>query len=419
MRTKTWPKVREKPIKVKGRAYLYWEVDAGLVNGKRYKRNFKTKREAEAEAGRLRTERDEIGNDALELTPEQKKDAVRALGSLEPGASLSQASEFYGQIPSDQRAPALRALSLLRGRVTLEQAVDFYVLHAPASTVQKTVDEVFQEFLQSKQDANRRPATIRDAKYKAGNFVKSFKKENIQRVSTRMIESWLAAKKFTPANREVYIRHIRGLFEYAVRRQYLVDNPAAPIEKPKLDESLPEIMAAGDVEKIMRAAETHYPEMVSYFAIGFFAGLRPAEIQGIDWKDIDIEARLIRVVPEVAKKRRQRYVDISDNLMAWLDVRHLGTGPVFWTRTRVQAVRKKAGVVWAHDVMRHTFASCHLAHHEDAARTSLQMGHMHPSVLFNNYRNLVRRDEAQKFWSITPQPVSAGMTGPHRESQGP
>jgi hypothetical protein len=52
--------------------------------------------------------------------------------------------------------------------------------------------------------------------------------------------------------------------------------------------------------------------------------------------------------------------------------------------------------------MRHSFGSYYLALHEDAPRTALQMGHLQTAVLFNHYRDLVSREDAEAFWSLVP-----------------
>jgi hypothetical protein len=44
----------------------------------------------------------------------------------------------------------------------------------------------------------------------------------------------------------------------------------------------------------------------------------------------------------------------------------------------------------------------YLAKHQDAAKTALQMGHVRMDVLFNHYRELVTRDDAEKYWNIAP-----------------
>jgi hypothetical protein len=50
----------------------------------------------------------------------------------------------------------------------------------------------------------------------------------------------------------------------------------------------------------------------------------------------------------------------------------------------------------------HSYASYHLAHFKDAARLALEMGRKDTSVIFGDYRELVRADEAAKYWQIEP-----------------
>ena len=109
---------------------------------------------------------------------------------------------------------------------------------------------------------------------------------------------------------------------------------------------------------------------------------------------------IIPVRPEVAKKRRQRYIDLNDNLSEWLLPFRLQK--VCFSRKGLELVRQKADVAWAHDILRHTYGSYHLAQDNDASKTSLQMGHMRSDVLFNHYRNLVNPGEAEEFWNIKP-----------------
>ena len=55
-------------------------------------------------------------------------------------------------------------------------------------------------------------------------------------------------------------------------------------------------------------------------AIGAFAGLRAAEIQRLEWSDIDLVGRHITVgaTTNRAKNASRRVVPVADNLAAWL-----------------------------------------------------------------------------------------------------
>ena len=64
--------------------------------------------------------------------------------------------------------------------------------------------------------------------------------------------------------------------------------------------------------------------------------------------------------------------------------------------------------------MRHCFASYYLAMHQDQNKTALQLGHRDTNLLYNHYRNLVTKADAEKYWSIKPgdlQSADEGSTG--------
>jgi integrase len=64
---------------------------------------------------------------------------------------------------------------------------------------------------------------------------------------------------------------------------------------------------------------------------------------------------------------------------------------------------KAAGLEkWPHNVLRHSFASYHLAKHQDAPRLALDMGHVSPHMIFSNYREIVTPEEAERYWQIFP-----------------
>ena len=62
---------------------------------------------------------------------------------------------------------------------------------------------------------------------------------------------------------------------------------------------------------------------------------------------------------------------------------------------------------WPQDGLRHSYASYHLAKHQNAPQTSLQMGHTSPHMLFNHYRNLVLAGDADRYWALTQKQIDA------------
>ena len=61
----------------------------------------------------------------------------------------------------------------------------------------------------------------------------------------------------------------------------------------------------------MSVIKVHPGELVPWFVLGLFAGLRPEETVRLDWADIDFDRRQIDLP---AKKTSQRYLKFSDFL---------------------------------------------------------------------------------------------------------
>jgi integrase len=55
---------------------------------------------------------------------------------------------------------------------------------------------------------------------------------------------------------------------------------------------------------------------------------------------------------------------------------------------------------WPNNCLRHSFASYHLAHFRDAAKTAFEMGHESPKLLYQTYGNCVTRREAEQWWGL-------------------
>jgi len=123
-----------------------------------------------------------------------------------------------------------------------------------------------------------------------------------------------------------------------------------------------------------------------------------------------LAGKLIEIKAEKSKSAQRRLVTITDNLLAWLAPYARKAGPVIdLKRLRIarEKTAKEAKIKWPANVLRHSFASYHLAHYNNAASTATQIGHMSPVMLYRHYRELVRPDVAAQWWQVMP-PTLAG-----------
>jgi len=375
-------KKKQHPYNIRQRGES-WQVDCGTINEKRVQKSFKTKEDAETFAEQRYNEVCNNQIAVFELTQKHRMDALTAYEALAGGLNTE-----VSKLPSSGHS--------------LKKAVEFYLKHAKPTGGEKKVSEIVEEYIKGKVSAGRRKRTIQDQRNRLNRFSKHFGQTPAHLVVTSDVEKWLDNNKYSGITRRNYRTHLVSFFNFARKRKYTSGNPVQDIEVPIIDEKTPEILSVKECQKLMMAAQYNAPEMVPYFAVALFAGLRPSETELLDWKYVDFDRKQIKVIPETAKKRRLRYVEMSDNLVAWLAPYRHDTGKLTYLRKRFDLVRKKAGIKWANDVLRHSYGSYHLAMHENANKTSLQMGHKGTDELFNHYRALVSKDEAKLFWEIRP-----------------
>ena len=399
-----------------------WQVETNH-GGSRKRCTKPTKAEAEAYATAIQNQIKEDGTRALELTGDQREEAVRALREFPTEAMRKAAREAFEIIPHPgQRKDAADALSILRGDVSdkalrkprhtpLAEAARFWMRHHPEGQTPPQLKSVLPLYLEAKK--HRRPQTLGEIANKVGRFCQSFPEVTVADITTADIDAWLTKNTESLGNRRKYLRLLHAFFDFAKRKWKLEANPTDDvyIDTGEQDQVLPEAYSVSEVESIMRAAtqDKHADTVVPVLAIGFMAGLRPNEMQGLTWEDIDFGEQHIKVRPETAKRRRQRFVEISDNLLAWLTPYRKQTGPVAppditFRRARNRILKSVQVPRWLRDGLRHTYATYHLAYHQDPAKTAFEMGHRgNADLVFEHYRQLAKKSDAKKFWNIRPE----------------
>lgn len=190
----------------------------------------------------------------------------------------------------------------------------------------------------------------------------------------------------------------------------------------------PHPLSPTQTKALLAACAAIDPELLGYYAIAFFAGIRPEdELAELLWSDVFAgNGKAIHIRDAISKTGRDRYVPINATLQAWLDyINPPQFGPVVplqptrdstriqklewrvaWIGKRRRAVAKAAGIdPWPQDATRHSFASHWMAQHGDEDRCRDIMGHASRDVLRKHYRKHVKAAEATAYWALTPDVV--------------
>jgi integrase len=80
-----------------------------------------------------------------------------------------------------------------------------------------------------------------------------------------------------------------------------------------------EVFGVDTVRALLKHALEHDLEFLPYRVLAFFCGIRPeGELERLEWSDVRIAERTVVLRAEVTKTKRKRFVDLSDNAVAWL-----------------------------------------------------------------------------------------------------
>ena len=142
-----------------------------------------------------------------------------------------------------------------------------------------------------------------------------------------------AERRPAPSSQSRTVAALRCFFRFLVESEYVEHNPAAVLRTPKKREALPDVLDRRELVRLLEAPAREgawarsFPGQVErdrlLLALFAYAGLRRSELLGLDWDDIDLDRRRIRV--RQAKGGRWRMVPLHPALepllMAYLETR--------------------------------------------------------------------------------------------------
>jgi integrase len=292
---------------------------------------------------------------------------------------------------------------------SIRDAVNFYVPHLKAMKRSCTAAQLVDELLKVKEADGASKRYLSDLRSRLNQFSEIFDGQPVAEITAPQIDEWLRSlsdketgKRLSPITRNNFRRVLIVAFNFARDRGYCLDNPAAKTAKAKVIEGTIGILTVDETIRLLEKADA---EIIPYIAIGAFAGLRRAELEQLDWKEIDRQSGLIEVIASKAKSARRRFVHIQPNLAKWLQPYGRLSGNVTPPKYRelLDAAREAARIEeWPHNALRHSFASYHLARFNNAAALALELGHTSAHLVFQHYRQLVKPKEAERYWKIIP-----------------
>src|SRR5664280_459493 len=202
---------------------------------------------------------------------------------------------------------------------------------------------------------------------------------------------------------------VSTFLKFAFLRGWVAENPILKVPQHRIRRrrGMAATLSAAQARELMEHVENYEGgRWVPYFALCLFAGIRPSvphgEITKLKPEAVDLDRGVISISAEVSKVREPRKVVIQPNLAAWLHAYPLERFPLIVTNfyERRGKIGKQFGLT--HDVMRHTFISMFVAKFRSIGEAAIQAGNSE-GIIRRHYLDLKSTEEAEDYWSIVPQ----------------
>ena len=238
----------------------------------------------------------------------------------------------------------------------------------------------------------------------------------VDALAVRSFLAWMSRREVGPRSQARTLSAIRSLFRFACREGELEKNPATAVRTPKQPRTLPRHLRPGEIETLLEAVAGDEPLVRrdrAILEVLYAAGLRVGELVSLDWDDIDLKGRVLRVLGKGGKERMVPFGRLAAQALrrwmeSWRELRSSRRSaaiesfgdPVFLNyrgdRLSARSVRRLvdqrvaqaaiAGGVHPH-TLRHTFATHLLEGGADLRSIQELLGHSSLSTT-QNYTHL-------------------------------
>ena len=363
---------------------------SGWLDGRRLRKNFPTRPEADAERQTLEVQR------------------LQGETSVRPTVT---------RLTEDQLQEAEAIIRRLAGR---SHPPSFYIQYALANyrepVTQKPLAEAVAAYLATKdhereQDLISEPHLTR-MKWDLDRLKKHFPGATVDELTGARLVGYFEARRAAIKTYNNRRGIVSTFLKFALQRDWITDNPLAKIPPRRIRRRRGGAVTftAQQAKDLMAFVEKHHPSAVPFFALCLFAGIRPClrtgEILRLKPEHVKTAEGIIRIDGEVSKVREPRMVTIQPNLGAWLKAYPLEKFPII--PANLQHIREKVAVEFplTHDVMRHTFISMFVAKFRSMGEAALQAGNSE-GIIRRHYLDLKSPEEAELFFGILPSHVAA------------
>jgi len=340
-------------------------------------------------------------------------EARDVIAGLKPHAELMRVSQLSPQQISETIA-CLRALGERKSDLSLGDAVDLALRYHDPAAGRKTVSEVSTMLSSRAKKRGGRHHAVAQMKSLLRGFEREFGDRLITTLTTAELEDWLDDGEWSARTRNNYIKQIKQLYVFAIRKNFANANPAEAIDLSHVTSATNDVLTPEQLRLLLQTARLSAPDLIRFIVLCAFGWIRRSEACSLENGNIR-EDGFIHVPAPVAKTRQNRFIPINDTLAAWLAMAPEATRP---TRSknadvmgdRLASLAADVKVEIPHNALRHSAISYAFAYapkrngvpmNNSAGELAKYAGNSE-QVIIRSYRAPVTEKAAKDYWNILP-----------------
>ena len=315
-------------------------------------------------------------------------------------------------------------MKALAGKGTPVEACRDYARRHGSVAVKIMVPDAVKEMIQQEekqQEGKRKTAWVKLLRTHVRNKFASDFNKHVHLIEPADMSLWLAGLSGSERTKKNIRDTVAHFFKWCRGRGYLPKDADPLSDVPdfrKRRRGKIQILTPDELSKLLSHADDDF---LPYIALRAFAGLRDAEAQAIDWRNVDLGSGWIEITEEVAKASdddgTRRLIPIRDCLKTWLAPYAKPSGqvcPFDNTTKQIAALCEAAGVDWKRNCLRHSYISYAVVESGDIPQVAIHSGNS-PAVIRQHYLRVVK-PEAAKAW-FDARPHAAAETGQNDHAQ--
>ena len=174
-------------------------------------------------------------------------------------------------------------------------------------------DELISEFLSYLElDLNYSNNTINSYDNDLKRFENYFKNNNILKLNVNDLLKFVSSlKDLSPASVSHMISTLKTFYSYYIKIDKIKVNPTDALKSPKLGLHLPEYLTEDEIDKLLdiEVTDPFSARNKAILELMYATGLRISEVISLEFKNIDMEECIVRVM---GKGSKERIVPIND-----------------------------------------------------------------------------------------------------------